>query len=857
VPEGPVAEAALRELQALLDAEVSRLPEKYRAPFVLCCLEGRSKAEAAAELGWKEGTVSGRLAEARHCLRARLARRGVRLSAALCVAALSRNATAAGVPAAAVRGVLTFAAGQGEAVPATAAVLAAGVLRAMALARLGFGLALGMGLGVLLGDLGLTLRHLPAAISLNASSMDPPAQRSGEGRPPQPPEARSARTDRYADPLPPGAVARLGTVHYRTRGPFVCGLGFLPDGKTLVSVTAEEHAIQLWDAATGKRLREISTGSLGVRSFARSFDGKYVAVNGVLPFEEGQPWYGGIGVWETVSRKELRILRRPGRDADDCEMAFTPDGKLLASFSGSTGILRIDEVTTGVELLRQQFPRDNGPSLAISPDGSTLAVATGPNTRKLYVWKWQAGEEPRELKFRRSDCRSLAFSPDGQRLAECEQSTEPAVRVWDVASGRLLQELKPLGSEHDRATAAVFSLDGKTLVTCSQGNLSGAVHLWDTATWQYRRRLDAVTADHLAISPDGRLLAGSVGGELRVWDLSSGKALGADREGHQEPVSRIVAAGDVVVTAAGDDRTVRIWDAATGKQRRVLTHGRRVLAIALSPDRTRLASSSLDDTVCLWDVATGRKLYSLQGHGQIGGRRAVGFTPDGKFVLAWGDDLFLRKWDVTTGKAVLEYVLRPTGVTVPDRDAPGSLHFIHLAIDGAFTSDGKTFVLNVGDRFHIFDVATGQDLRQIPYESGRLMSLVVSPDGQLLLASAHGRPVQTKLPDGRTQVAPAPNNLVGLWDLASGRLRNKVLLPQVGPGWPPVAFSADSKAFATVTNDPAPRIEVRDVGTGKVIGSVQGFRGPVHSLAFAPDGRRIISGMNDSTALVWEFAPKR
>ncbi len=297
---------------------------------------------------------------------------------------------------------------------------------------------------------------------------------------------------------------------------------------------------------------------------------------------------GEVRLWDVAGRKEIRTLKTDL--GDSYGLAFTPDGKTLVlghyqhdAKAGPSGGISTWDVATGQRkgLLRHARPRGVS-RLVLAPDGKTIAAAEAwkegeKGAFKRCVTLWDLGSGKVRASLADEATSALAFSPDGKVLARSvyvfkdnrDQIATVEVRRRDLTKERDLPALPNTAGKYP-LTCVAYSSDGRTLAGV---DYQGQILLWDTASAKVRTTIkqeDRRRVASLAFAPDGRTLAAAVG----------------DRPGRDHEPGLIV-----------------LWDAATGQRRLVLTgHTNAVLAVAFSPDGRLLASGSSDRSVRLWDV---------------------------------------------------------------------------------------------------------------------------------------------------------------------------------------------------------------------------------------------------------------
>jgi RNA polymerase sigma factor (sigma-70 family) len=826
VPDDPADEISVREARSMLHEELAALPERLRLPLVLCYFEGQTRDEAARRLGWSLGTFKRRLERGRKILHARLDRRGLTLSAMLATSLL----TTVDVSAALVESTLRLALACTTRAPVILPPSVASLLAETAL------FAKMRALGALVLILA-TLAGAGAWIFRGRAGPSDSALRTN-GRPTLDPGEKPPTRDRFGDPLPAGAIARLGTGRFRN-GMFKPH--FFPDGKTIL--TANRQAIQFWETATGRLLREIPTGSLYIWRTTLSADGKQAAVTGI--FVNAPSFQPALRVWDVATGKEVRIFAAKERKPDETSLTFTPDGKQLVSIPG--GALCFEDVATAKEVRRRQFSNDVLPSFALAPNGETAAIAPGGNTWKFYLWNWNTDAEPREIKVTRRPLQCLCFSPDSRLLAGCGQ-LESVIELWDVDSGKVVRTID-LNQEAVCALDLAFSPDGKVLAITDGGNrknFSGGLYLWDLerACCVHQLLTPGEQVVFTNFSPDGRLVAATTTRGVRVWEVRTGRAVAESADAHCGSLTRIAVSPQGLTATASEDHTVRIWDTATGQQRLKLEHDQPVTNVVLTPDGTSVVTAtSMDNTIRFWDIKSGKEIKKLPGQKRFATGLALGLTPDGRRLHSWADNRSLRIWDVPTGKLLREHEVPPdaTGKSSADNDRRREKLLLAGMGPCCFSPEGTYFILSFTGEFRVYETVTGKACQTIPSHGGRVRSLAMSPDGRSFLASVEGSGAQNK------------QHRVSLWELATGKPRSSWTLPGEAAG--PVALSHDGRRLAVGLPGVPGAIRLFRMADPQAVLTFAGFTGKPTLLSFSPDDRQLISGMDDTSALVWQLPP--
>jgi RNA polymerase sigma factor (sigma-70 family) len=450
-------------------------------------------------------------------------------------------------------------------------------------------------------------------------------------------------------------------------------LAFAPDGGTLavervtqvrqregnVTHVFAGYQVMLVDPATGEERRLLEQQRDVIWAAAFSADGKKVA------------WIGmdcRAGVADAETGQLLhRLQGHPGCARPDglATLALSPDGRALAAV-GESAEAQVWDLATGREPPAAGH-RAEVDALAFAPDGTTLASAGGDGTARL--WDPATGQERRVFRGKAA-VRAVAFSPDGATLAAADQDS--GIRLWDAASGKEIHRLQAV----ERTAGVSFGLcplgftpDGKTLLSWGDDR---KLHHWDVATGKEVLRREPVLAGlppapdgrpqelpafaemvhDAALSPDGRVLAVAAGSALHLVDSTTGHQL-FKLPASGGPCRLAFSSDGRTLLAGGWDKTLRLWEVATGKEVFHVEGLDPVNAVAFAPDGRRVAAATgwVQGKILLFDVPTGRELAGLHGHDAYVG--ALAFAPDGNTLASGQRDTTILLWDVAAARGKL------------------------------------------------------------------------------------------------------------------------------------------------------------------------------------------------------------
>lgn len=488
-------------------------------------------------------------------------------------------------------------------------------------------------------------------------------------------------------------------------------------------------------------------------------------------------------------------------------LAFSPDGRWLASGSGDATILLRDAVTGNVQR-RIVAGKFSVASIAMTPDSQTLVAQVDGKIKS-----WPIGDESERATVLplNVDAVNMALSADGRFLAA--GSRDGSVSFWKWGQWQEPTKLPVLGTGGwPRMT---FSSDGEILICTCSSDQSQPIGLYTTRDGKLKQTLSEhkSSVDCLALSNDGKyLVAANAGKETKLWDLASGKSpetLGRAWSACFSPDSkRLVTLGDNGSYVY--DMTALEGDLRDRQQMNHLRDGGHAPnAMAFSPDGTTLVTGDYGGTVHFFDTADWQRKESFLKPSHRGCVMALAVSPDGRTIFSRGLDKTLRQWDLDAPASPRIHQLTPQTLGLLE-----------------YSPDGKTFAAGEKNVFTVWDAASAEPLLS---EDIGVSSMAYSPDGKLLA-------LQTQR-----------EHQVCLWDV---RLRKETFRFASSKEAASLAFSADCKLL--VAAEASGNVVVWDVKSGNEVASWRGEK--TNSVAFHPDGATVATGHEDGTISFWATA---
>jgi WD40 repeat protein len=648
--------------------------------------------------------------------------------------------------------------------------------------------------------------------------------------------APPAAVDLLGDPLPAGAVARLGTL--RQRSYYTYDVRFSPGGKTIQTISGHRNLWCEWDAATGALLRTRRVVRDGPGSVAFTPDLAAYAV------ESGKD---SLRVANTFTGKTLAERELPPGTTPDA-LAFSPDGKRIA-LSGLKPVPRgrpsadkhfvaVWNFETDALRLLEDLPGQIN-DVRFSADGKRLAVVTwaeplGKDEHgEVSCWEVATGKRLWQAAHPAAIWATSLFSPDGSTLIVRLAAGEHRIEAWDAATGKPRADWKPRTGANLELRA--FSPDGSLLLYTD-----GQLHAVNVRTGRDRFTLP-VSHGPVLFAPDGKSIV-TVHRLLRRWDASTGKPLWEDTadRGHDEPTYTLAFSPDGKRLASKDQDSLLIWD-LTSHQPKTRVKGRFNGSLAFAADgRTLFAAAEVTPAtggVVGLDAETGKELLKLSTAGAFADElgttttRGIRLLADGRVVAVadlWNDDIQQGSatvvWDGKTGKVADKLVL-------PD----------DVGNDAVLAPDGRSVV---GLRT-VFDTRT-RAARPLRLEAREdVVAEQFTPDGRFVAGVIHRR-------DAQQNFTPETAFGFGVWEVASGRLVGRLPLKKCDN-----FRLTDGGRLVVMLH--ADRLAVWDVVAGKEILSrpVPGTDGPwwYGSLTVSADGRLAATGHLLGTILLWDLKP--